>query len=244
MPVKVIDYWNGTNPVLNFTVKSINGLSSYLMLEVKQLVHCGRTARNSNQPSTHVALAPGSGVNSKPVPGPIAFLVPAVNATNAHKVQAYDNNNNAEVEPVILFDEKENVYITVGSDHADRSLESTAGAKSKLWSPKVMSNEAWYYQEIKDHWDKIVLSLWGFPEGKRQPYMNSPVQVILPLESILQIAKEKCKLSDFKNTVLFCGSVPFLTEDHMWGPAWDFEMFDPVLNRKILHHYDVEVVWK
>jgi hypothetical protein len=239
----IIDYWNGTNPVLEFKVEK-GGNESLLELEIKRLVHCGRTARDQLRLPQHAALAPSATGDRRPVHGAIAFLVPAVNATHSQKIQAYDVKNNAEVEPVIFFDEQERMYITVGSDHADRNLESTAGPKSKLWMPKIISGEAWLYEHVKDHWDYLILRMWGYPESIRKPYMDDKISEILSPEALLKVVREQCNLPDFKNTVIFCGSVPYLTEGPLWSQAWDFEMFDPVLNRKISHHYDVELVWR
>jgi hypothetical protein len=241
---KIIDFWNGTNPVLHFSVKGKKGKGSLMELEVKQLVHCGRTSRNQLKLPQHVALAPSSAGERRPVHGAIAFLVPQVNATHSRQIVAYDMQNNAEVEPVFFFDSQENLFVTVGSDHADRYLESTAGPKSKLWMPKVMSKQAWYYQDVEDHWDEIVLRMWGYVDNVRQLYMDSTVGQILPVEDLLNVTREQCRLKDLRNTVIFGGSVPFLTEGPLWGIAWDFEMFDPILKRTIGHHYDVELAWR
>jgi hypothetical protein len=61
--------------------------------------------------------------------------------------------------------------------------------------------------------------------------------------TLIDRAKAQTGLEDLRNSVLFGGTFPWLTGEFMWGPAWDLEMFDPVLNRTIKHHYEVEVVW-
>lgn len=239
-----IDYWAGSNPVLYFTLKRKSGEASAVELEVKHLVHCGRTARDRLKLPQHVALAPSSTGERRPVHGPIAFLVPQVNATCATRIEAYDIRNNAEVEPVLMFDDQEHLLITVGSDHADRNLESLAGPKSKLWSPKILGTEAWLFEEVMDHWDDIRLKMWSYSGGKRLLYMDDRLVEILPPGDLITVVKEQCDLSSLANTVIFGGSVPFLTEGPVWGSAWDFEMFDPVLQRSISHHYDVDLLWK
>jgi hypothetical protein len=240
---KQIDYWAGTKPVLNFTVEPENGHPYYLPLEVKQLVHCGRTSRDPARLPRHTALAPGARGTTPAASGPVAFSVPPVNATQTEKVCVYDRKNNAEVEPVLLFDEEGRQLIAVGSDHADRALESLAGPKSKLWSPKVISQAAWLYEDVKSHWDELILKLWGYPDGQKQPYMNDRTAAILSPEAILEVIRRQCPLTGFKNTVVFCGSVSFLTPEMMWGPAWDLELFDPVAGRSLRHQYEVEVAW-
>jgi hypothetical protein len=240
----IIDYWAGTNPVLQFNVKEKDRGESLLELEIKRLVHCGRTARDQLRLPQHAAIAPSPTGERQPVHGAVAFLVPSANITHSAKVQAYDVKNNAEVEPVVFFDEQEIMYVTSGSDHADRNLESIAGPKSKLWMPKVVAREAWLYEDTRDHWDYLVLRMWGYVEGVRKPYMDDRLSEILPPEALLKVVTEQCNLPDLKNTVIFGGSVPYLTEGPLWGHAWDFEILDPVLNRKIGHHYDVELVWR
>jgi hypothetical protein len=59
----------------------------------------------------------------------------------------------------------------------------------------------------------------------------------------MEITREQTGLTTLKNSVIFGGTIQSLTGGFMWGPAWDLELFDPVLNRTIYHHYEVEVVW-
>ena len=176
----VIDYWSGANPILQFKLRKKSGKDSLFELEVERLVHCGRTARDQLRLPQHAALPPSATGDRRPVHGAVAFLVPAVNATHSEKIQAYDIKNNAEVEPVIFFDEQEKMYVTVGSDHADRNLESTAGPKSKLWMPKIMGGEAWLYEEIKEHWDYLILRMSAYMEGIHRLYMDDRISEILP----------------------------------------------------------------
>lgn len=244
MAGKNIDYWSGTDPVLEFEVEKKSGRKLLRTVRVKQLVHCGRTSRNQLKLPQHVALAPSSTGERRPVHGALAFLVPPVNATHAEKIRAYDIKNNAEVEPVIFFDAKGESYVTVGSDHADRTLEAMAGPKSKLWMPKVICRDAWLYSDVADHWDELILRMWGYVGGRKLAYMDDLVSQILPPSELIRITQEQCGLTDLNETVLFGGSVPFLTDGPLWAEAWDFAMYDPVLGRALSHHYDVELMWK
>jgi len=242
---KEIDFYGGTNPILHFNVHTKQGKRLVLQLEVQHLIHGGRSGKDPEEVAKHVIDLESYGVKHKYPPlGPVAFLLPTFNATTSKRVEVYDNANNAEVEYVLLVDDRGKIYVTVGSDHTDREMEGSAGPpKAKLLAPKVMSSEAWLYEELNDHWDELVLRLYGYPSGSKELYMEGKAGTLRHPDDLMQDTHAQAGLKDLKNSVIFGGTLPSLTGGFMWGSAWDLELYDPVLTRTISHHYEVEVVW-
>ncbi|MGI5949296.1 DUF2848 family protein [Peptoniphilus sp.] len=143
-----------------------------------------------------------------------------------------------ECEYVILLAEDE-IYITVGSDHTDRDLESVNIFKSKQVCLKPLAKEAWKYDEVKDHWDDIKLNSYTTVDGKEVLYQEGTLGDILPVEKILSELEKR--IGDVKNSVIFSGTVP--TKDgFVFGDDFRAELIDEILNRKIEFKYYVNVI--
>ena len=77
------------------------------------------------------------------------------------------SQTSGEVEFVVISN-KGQIYISVGSDHNDRTLEelwtSMLGkvfdtAKSKQMVPTIVASEGWLYDDVKGHWNALVLKV-------------------------------------------------------------------------------------
>jgi hypothetical protein len=237
-----IDFYKGTNPVLNFTVVAPGG-SRRLELEVRWLIHGGRTARARNAGLLDEKDREVTGHGDGP-PAAVAFLVPTFNATTSRRVAMFDNDNYSEAEAAILTDDDGTRYVTVGSDHTDRDLELTGGSpKSRLAAPKVMAPTAWPYDEVEGHWDDLVIRSHVYRNGKRELCQEGAIGTLLHPDAIFAVATKQIGLNDFRGSVLFCGTIPYVQGEAPFGKGWDLELLDPVRNRRLQHHFDVEVVW-
>jgi hypothetical protein len=149
------------------------------------------------------------------------------------------------------------IYLSVGSDHNDRSLcEMTTTmlgkvydtAKMKQLAPAAVASKAWLYEEVKDHWDDIVLRSYVTVEGDRIMLQEFPLSNLLDLSYYL----DDCPWFAEEGSVLFGGSsslaagVPdhvYQGQDSMDGvyfaPDFHCEMMDPVLSRTLTHSYNI-----
>ncbi|MFQ5840999.1 MAG: DUF2848 family protein, partial [Thermodesulfobacteriota bacterium] len=98
----------------------------------------------------------------------------------------------------------------------------------------------WPYQEIKEHWDQIVIHSWTTSEGKRVLYQEDSLATILDVEALLErLPKDEGLPSD--GLVLFSGTIT-TKMGVVFGERFDFEMEDPVLGRKIRHGYLIRIL--
>jgi len=261
--LKEIDFYGGVDPVLNFTVHTKKYGEKPLVLEVKQLFHGGRSGRKAGHVKEHLEDLAKFGIPEDPYAfdPPIVFWAPTVMATTSHKLLQYDNATCGEVEPVLLIDELDNIYVTVGSDHDDRHLECGYKMKCKLWCPMVMSKDVWLYEDVRDHWDRLILRYYAYPAGAPGAYMYpTKAERVLGMEGecgqnygpedFLKRVEEQARIKDRRNSVIFLGTIPWLGDlrekmeyPFMFSPAYDMELEDPILKRTIRHHHEVEIVW-
>jgi hypothetical protein len=98
--------------------------------------------------------------------------------TNEDVIEVQGPHTSGEVEFVALR-HGGNFYISVGSDHNDRSLEAlwTAmlgkvydTAKTKQMVPAAVAKDAWLYDDVRDHWDEIVLKSFVTVSDRRVLY--------------------------------------------------------------------------
>ncbi len=176
--------------------------------------------------------------------------------TNEQTIEVQGPQTSGEVEFVAAVHEGD-VFVSVGSDHNDRSVEElwTAmlgkvydTAKSKQMAPAVVAGEAWPYDDVKGHWDDIVLKSYVTASGQRVPYQEFRLGDLFDLEHYLG----RCSWLREDGSILLGGSGSVLPSvpQHIYkgqSPLQDvtfpcdfhFEMFDPVLDRTIAHSYTV-----
>ena len=109
--------------------------------------------------------------------------------TSEAAIEVQGAQTSGEVEFVALRHSGE-IYISVGSDHNDRSLgEMTTtmlgkvcdSAKMKQLAPAAVASKAWLYEEIKDHWDDIVLRSYVTVDGERTMLQEFSLSNLLDL---------------------------------------------------------------
>ena len=176
--------------------------------------------------------------------------------TNEDMVEVQGTHTSGEVEFVAIRHGGD-IYVSVGSDHNDRSLRDmwTAmlgkvydSAKTKQIVPAVVARDAWLYEDVKDHWDEIVLKSFVTASNQKIPYQEFKLADLLGLEYYLKRASwlEEDGSALLGGTTGRLRTVPeniyqgqTTREDVVFPTDFHFEMLDPVLNRAISHGYDV-----
>jgi hypothetical protein len=199
-------------------------------MEIKQLVIAGWTGRDAAALQKHIRELEEIGVKA-PKTTPIFYRVSAGLFTNASEIQVSGPDTSGEVEFVLVKTENE-LRVTVGSDHTDRKAETIGVSLSKQLCAKPTATASWRYDEVKPHWEKLVLRAWA--DGEL--YQEGPVTAMRSPEDLLQ------KYGGLKSGwAMFCGT---LAAKGGIRPAQRFamELEDPVLKRKLKHEYRIHVL--
>ena len=105
---------------------------------------------------------------------------------------------------------------------------------------KCLAHEAWSYQEVREHWDELFLRSWVNQGAKRTLYQEASLSSILsPKELLKELPKEG--LLQEEGIVLFSGTIA-TRAGLVYGDSYGLELEDPVLKRKIQHHYRVKIL--
>jgi hypothetical protein len=199
------------------------------MSEFSQLVIAGWTGRDEAALRKHIHELEELGVKA-PKTTPIFYRVAADLLTNASEIQVSGADTSGEVEFVLLA-KRDGLWVTVGSDHTDRKAETIGVSLSKQLCAKPIAKDAWRYDEVKDHWERVILRAWA--DGEL--YQEGAVTAMRSPEDLL--ARYPLK----PGWAMFCGT---LAAKGGIRPAGIFrmELEDPVRKRKLAHEYRISVL--
>jgi hypothetical protein len=198
-------------------------------MKVEQLVIAGWTGRDEAALRKHIRELEEIGVKP-PKTTPIFYRVAAGLFTHQDEIQVSGRDTSGEVEFVLLKTENE-LRVAVGSDHTDRKAETIGVSLSKQLCAKPVSRESWRYDEVKPHWERLVLRAWA--DGEL--YQEGPVTAMRSPEDLMGKYPLKAGYAMFCGTLAAKGGI---------RPAARFsmELEDPVLQRKLRHDYAITVL--
>ncbi len=177
-----------------------------------------------------------------PIPDavPTFYPVPMELLTRARAIEVSTAESSGEIEPVLVIRDRDEWYLTLGSDHTARDIEKADIARSKAACPKIVCAEEWAYADVRPHWDRIELAGWAVIDGRRQPYQRGTLGDVMEPEELVRILRER--LAPLPNGLTVCmGTLPLIGGKFVYAPRYEFEMVDPVLERRLALGYDVRV---
>lgn len=169
---------------------------------------------------------------------PTIFEVSKEMVTQDSNLKFVGEKTSGEAEYIILI-QKEKVYITIGSDHTDRALESVNIFKSKQVCLKPIAKAIWDYEDIKDHWDTIRLTSSQVVDGKEIKYQDDTLASILPVEKIIEELKRR--IGDIDNSIIYSGTVP-LIGGFEFGSKFISKMIDEKSGKTINLDYEINLI--
>lgn len=226
-------------PVLEFELpgdgSAGKGPGGTLSFPVKKVLNGGFSGRNQEKVRAHIEELAHLGVED---PGETPTFYPLVSTvvTQAEAIEVVtDTGNWGEAEPVLLFHGGE-VYVTVGSDHTDRSLEGASILKSKQVYPNVVARRAWALSEVRERWDDITLKAW-VGRDREELFQDGRLGDLLSPEEMIDKARKIVDGGDMEGTVFFLGTIAALTTIDFHG-AFECELRDDRSGRTITCLYE------
>jgi Protein of unknown function (DUF2848) len=198
-------------------------------MEFSNIVIAGWTGRDEAALKKHIMELAEIGVKP-PKTTPIFYRVSASLLTYADQIQVSGLDTSGEVEFVLLA-KKDGLWVTVGSDHTDRKAETIGVSLSKQLCQKPIAREAWRYEEVVPHWDKLVLRSWA----DDQLYQEGAVTTMRSPEDLMKRYPLRTGFAMFCGTLAAKGGIRPATIFRM-------ELDDPVLERKLTHEYRIDVL--
>ncbi len=219
---------------LNFTVAGKTG-DAPLAATVGKLVIAGWTGRDAAAMEAHIRELEELGI-ARPKATPIFYRVAASLLTTADAIQVSGTGSSGEAETVIL-DVGGTRYVGVGSDHTDREAEKINVSLSKQMCAKPVAPTLWRFDDVADHWDDMVLRSWAHEGGDRRLYQEGPVTAMRTPDDLIG------RYGGLGNgTAMFGGTLAFAKPVATAAEAFEVELEDPVLGRRLTHTYRIETL--
>jgi hypothetical protein len=203
-------------------------------IALRAAVIAGWTGRDPVAREKHIAELMALGV-ARPATTPIYYRVSASRLTTATQIEAVGESSSGEVEPVLIRDAGK-VWIGVGSDHTDRKVETYNVTASKQMCDKPIAPELWPFDDVRDHWDSLIVRSWIEEGGERRLYQEGALAAMLVPDTIVAGFEPNGELAD--GTAMFCGTLAARGGIRP-SSRFSFELADPVRNRRIAYAYDI-----
>jgi hypothetical protein len=211
--------------------------ADHVGVEIESLVIAGWAGRDAAAIEHHVEELAALGI-PRPSTTPLYYRVAAQTLTQADHLTVLGADSSGEVEPVVVA-MADGLWIGIGSDHTDRKAEASGIALSKQLCGKPVGPQLWSHADVEGHWDELILRSWATIDGKRVLYQESPVSSLrTPRDLIRRYANADILPA---GTLMFCGT-PGAIGGIRPGTRFEMELSDPVLNRSLVHGYDIDVL--
>jgi hypothetical protein len=198
---------------------------------VRKLVIAGWTGRDAAALQKHIRELAALGI-AAPKTTPVFYRVSASLLTTAPSVEVIGKESTGEVE-FVLFNLDGEIRVGLGSDHTDRKAEAVGVTLAKQMCPKPIAPETWALADVEPHWDELTLSAWAVSDGRRSLYQQGKVSAMRHPRNLMALYGRFAP-----GTAMFCGTLP-VVGGIRWAEAFEMELEDPVLKRRIVHRYDI-----
>lgn len=232
------------NSTLDFACESLDEGSAprtaRLVVTPSQFVIAGWTGRDAAAIQHHIHELELIGVPA-PSQVPLYYRAGAGLLTQSSTIEVLGPDSSGEAEPV-LFLAAGHWWLTVGSDHTDRKVETYSIAVSKQMCPKPVAAAAWRWSDVAHYQDELELHSRILEGGRWVDYQRGTLASIRPLESLRDGFYGAAAPAD--GSFVSCGTLGALPNAQGQGirPAaqMELEIRDPRRNRSIVHRYTAQ----
>ncbi len=219
-------------------VHRASGLVENVHLLWDGCVAIGYAGRNQEGVKKHIDELAAIGV-TPPYAVPAMYWIEPQRVTAARAISVVGTRTSAEVEVFVAPDAAGKLYVTVASDHTDRSLETVSVGKSKQICPKIVSPDFWALEDVLPHWDELELTCTA-GRGKTL-YQQGKMSGLLEVETLAELAA-KDAAGRYRAISFLSGTLPVIGGEFNYAECYAITLDDPVLGRRISHEYAVSVL--
>lgn len=204
----------------------------------KRLLVAGYTGKDQASVKKHIDELREIGVPAPPQV-PMIYDVSTNLLTTSPSISVVQESSSGEAE-VVIMNVKGKWYVGLGSDHTDRELEKLSIQKSKQVCSKPISTQFWLLDDIESRWDDIEMRSWMIVNGEKKEYQTGTLGEFLHPKELIKIITERGYYSE--DLMVFCGTLPIVTGEFIYGDGFSAELYDALTDRKIQLDYKVHIL--
>jgi hypothetical protein len=208
-----------------------------LIFTYQRMINAGYVGRNQEEVRRHIEELAEQGIPGPKSTPTLYPVIPRALVTDS-QIEVYSRETSGEVEYVLLIVDERRIFVGLGSDHTDRHLEEADIPRSKQICPNVLSRTVWPLDEVRDHWDDLLMRSRVASSGQEVLYQEARLDLILGPEDLVAFVQSKLPGS-LDGTVIFSGTVGMLTGGFVYGERFEAELVDEKLSRRLELAYDV-----
>lgn len=207
-------------------------------VQINRTIVAGWTARDVEAMEHHIAELEELGV-TRPARTPMFYRVSCSCLTLADKIEVIGSASSGEAE-FFLLNLSGEIWVGTGSDHTDREAEAHGVTLSKQMCGKPLAGSLWRWEDVADHWDEVQIRSHAVIDGDRVSYQDGQVSAMLAPQTLMELyAKEDESGSGLSSgDLMLCGTLPAIGGVRR-ADRFEFELVDPVKDRRLHHGYDV-----
>ena len=234
-------------PTLDLTVRRADGATEPVSIEMQRVANCGIAARDT-EPDRIDEMFDELAMTGIERPDELPMVVPKPPhlLTTETEIAVNATTTGGELE-FVLLPTADRTYVGVGVDHKDDWLTDQNLHRANSSCPSVLAKEVWLLNDVRDHWDDLRLSCWTGVGAERELYQRTTLDAYLEPEALLAAVDSKTTES-LVGTAVWSGTVTTggdgvvdARPDVTYGDFYAMELYDPELNRRLSHQYDVSL---
>ncbi|MFJ8235387.1 DUF2848 family protein [Ureibacillus sp. NPDC094379] len=203
-------------------------------IDIKKVIVVGYGGRNIKKIQEHIDELAELGIAPPPsVPMIYPQELEQLNFSN----ECHGSQFSSGEAEYALFHDGNEWLVTLGSDHTDREVEKEDILKSKLVCDKPLATDFWRLADLKEDWDTIILRSYVTTNGEKVLYQEDTLEALLEVDVLLEKLGNLGE-KNLEHTVIYSGTVP-TKNGFVFGEAFEYEIEQPKLNKKIKHHYSI-----
>jgi len=223
---------------LEFQSHAASGAVETVRVDPRTLVIAGWAGRDEAAVEAHIKELEEIGV-ARPRRTPMFYRLSPTLLTLDASMDVVGTGATGEAE-VVLINADGALCVGIGSDHTDRQLETVGVTLSKQICGKPVGATLWRLDDLRDHWDQLVLRSLVWRDGDWQLYQEGILDGLMTPEDLLN--RLRAEGGDFvTGDVMFCGTVPIIG-DFYFAERMALELSDPVLGRTLRHELRVNAL--
>jgi hypothetical protein len=209
--------------------------TQHALVPISMAVIAGWTGRDRVRVEEHIAELEKLGVK-RPRSIPTFYPVSSARLTTRSCIEALGAESSGEVE-FVLLQHDQRLWVTVGSDHTDRGVETYDIGVSKQMCDKPVASTWWALEDVSDHWDRLMLRSYIGSGSEKTLYQEGAVSAMLEPQTLLAHFRDSGGIVR-EGALMFCGTLPARGGIRP-APRFAMELEDPVYGRAIRHEYAV-----
>jgi len=190
----------------------------------------GYTGRDRKLVQAHIDELAHEGIPPPPEV-PMYYQMPVSLLTTQASINTPSAQSCGEVEPVVIGIDGQ-LYLGIGSDHTARDVEREDIAKSKRICPKPIGSKIVRFENFGADLDAIAIE--STMDG--EAYQRGTLAAITPLAQLVEGLRARSASVSF---VLFCGTVPLLTNGFRFGTKFSARLHGGPLRAPLTLDYTV-----